>query len=57
MELKEQLKNLIKEKKYSVYYVAREINVSDATLHIWLNDNYKGKVEKVRKAVEQFIEL
>ena len=57
MDLKTQLKNLIKEKNYSISYVARAINVSTATLHLWINDNYKGKVEKVTKAVEQFIEL
>lgn len=26
-------------------------------MHLWLNDNYKGNVEKVTKAVKQFIEL
>ena len=57
MDLKTQLKNLIKEKNYSISYVARAINVSTATLHLWINDNYKGKVEKVTKAVEQFTEL
>ena len=51
MDLKTQLKNLIKEKNYSISYVARAINVSTATLHLWINDNYKGKVEKVTKAV------
>ena len=32
MDLKTQLKNLIKEKNYSISYVARAINVSTATL-------------------------
>ncbi len=57
MNLRIKLKELIKEKKYSISYVARAINVSTATLHLWLNDNYKGNVEKVTKAVKQFIEL
>ena len=52
MDLKTQLKNLIKEKNYSISYVARAINVSTATLHLWINDNYKGKVEKVTKAMD-----
>ena len=46
MALVDDLKNLIKVKKYSLTYVAKAINVSVATLHLWLNGNYKGNVKK-----------
>ena len=57
MSLVEELKELIKNKKYTLAYVAKAINVSNATLHLWLNENYKGNVQKVNNAVANFIEI
>ena len=57
MSLEQQLKELLKEKKYTIAYAARAINVSPTTLHLWMNNNYKGNVEKVNKAVQDFLEL
>ncbi|MFI3301166.1 MAG: AAA family ATPase [Candidatus Gastranaerophilales bacterium] len=57
MDLKENLKNLLKQKKYAVSYVAKAINVSNATLHLWLKGDYKGNVKKIDDAVSNFIEI
>lgn len=55
--MKQELKELINEKCYTVSFVAKAINVSNATLHLWLNDNYKGNVEKISDAVRNFLEI
>lgn len=57
MSTVEDLKNLLKIKKYTVAYVAKAINVSNATLHLWMNNNYKGNVKKVNDAVANFLEI
>jgi len=57
MSLVEELKELIKTKKYTLAYVAKAINVSNATLHLWLKNDYKGNVQKVNYAVANFIEI
>jgi DNA transposition AAA+ family ATPase len=57
MALVDELKKVIKEKKYTVSYVAKAINVSPATLHLWLNDKYSGNVKKVNDAVVNFLEM
>ena len=44
MALVEDLKILLKKKNYSVTSVAKAINLSNATLHLWMNNNYKGNV-------------
>ena len=36
--------------------VARSLDLSPTTLHLWLNDKYKGNVGKINKAVEQYME-
>ena len=57
MALVDDLKNLIKVKKYSLTYVAKAINVSVATLHLWLNGNYKGNVKKIDESVSNFLNI
>lgn len=57
MTLVEELKELLKKKKYAVSYAAKAINVSNATLHLWMNNNYKGNVKKIDDAVANFIEI
>src|SRR5574344_2873271 len=57
MSLITELERLMKDKKYTATYVAKAINVSNATLHLWLNKNYKGNVNKINCAVANFIEI
>lgn len=57
MDLREELKLLQKEKKYSLAYMARAMNISSATLHLWLNNNYAGNVKKIDDAVSNFIQI
>ena len=52
MALVEDLKILLKKKNYSVTSVAKAVNLSNATLHLWMNNNYKGNVKKIEDAVE-----
>ena len=56
MKLNEELKKIMREKNYSISRVARSKGISPTTLHLWLNGKYNGNVEKVTKAIEQFIE-
>jgi transcriptional regulator with XRE-family HTH domain len=51
MSLVEELKELLKKKKYAISYAAKAINVSNATLLLWINNNYKGNVKKIDDAV------
>lgn len=57
MALTEDLKKIIVEKKYSNSFVAKALNISPATLHLWLNNKYAGHVDKVNEAVAKFIEI
>jgi len=57
MSLVQELKQLLKTKNYTVAYVAKAINVSNATLHLWLNNNYKGNVKKIDEVVTRFLEI
>lgn len=57
MSLIEELKELLKKKKYTVAYAAKAINISNATLHLWMNSNYKGNVKKIDDAVANFLEI
>jgi DNA transposition AAA+ family ATPase len=55
MDLKNELKTLMQEKKYSFQAVARATAVSSTTLNLWINDNYNGKSDKIADVVNNFI--
>lgn len=57
MKLQDELKQLIKEKEYTLSYVSRAINMSNATLHLWLGESYTGNVKKINEAVRNFLEI
>ena len=57
MNLNEELKKLIKAKGYTLSYVSRAINMSNATLHLWLAGTYTGNVKKIDEAVKNFLEI
>ncbi len=57
MDLVQELKDLLKKKKYTIAGVAKSINVSNATLHLWLKGTYNGNVEKIDEAIKNFIEI
>lgn len=57
MKLQDELKQLIKEKGYTLSYVSRAINVSNATLHLWLSESYTGNVNKISESVRNFLEI
>ena len=42
MDLQKELKLWQKTKKYSLAHIARALNISSATLHLWMNGNYTG---------------
>lgn len=56
MDLKNELKTLMQEKKYSFQAVARATAVSSTTLNLWINDNYNGKSDKITDVVNNFIQ-
>lgn len=53
--MREKLKNLIDENKYSISSVSRSLGISQATLSLWLNGKYTGKVDKINDAVNNFL--
>lgn len=57
MKIQDELKQLIKEKGYTLSYVSRAINVSNATLHLWLGESYTGNVNKISESVRNFLEI
>src|SRR5574344_2059213 len=57
MKIQDELKQLIKEKGYTLSYVSRAINVSNATLHLWLGETYTGNVNKISESVRNFLEI
>ena len=57
MTIIEELKEYLKEKKYPLSKVAKAVNMSNATLHLWINNNYKGNVKKIEDAVSKFLEI
>ena len=56
MNLVEDLKQRMKEKDYSLTHIAKSLNSSSATIHLWLNNKYTGNVEKINQAVKKFLE-
>ena len=49
-------KKMLELKQCTISGVARALDLSPTTLHLWLNDKYKGNVGKINKAVEQYME-
>ena len=49
-------KELIESKECTISGVARSLDVSPASLHLWMNNKYKGNVDKITKAVKQFLD-
>lgn len=54
--IEQQFKDFLAKKQYTLSYVAGATGLSITTLHLWMNNKYKGNVDKIRKSVEQFIE-
>lgn len=57
MSLITELKDLLETKGYTLSFAAKAMNMSIATLHLWMNENYKGNVSKINDAVSRFIKL
>ena len=45
MDLQSRLKDFIKTKKRTISSVAKAVDVSTATLHLWMNNKYEGRVK------------
>ena len=43
MQLVNELKDLLKEKQYSIANAAKAMDISSTTLHLWMNKKYKAK--------------
>ena len=57
MDLQNRLKDFIKTKKRTISSVAKAVDVSTATLHLWMNNKYEGNIKKVNDAVARFLEI
>lgn len=56
MTIQNRLKKILEIKNLSLANAARSNGLSPATLHLWMNNKYKGNVENINKTIEQFIE-
>lgn len=56
MDLREELRSLMQEKKYSFQAVARATALSPTTLNLWISNNYNGKIDKITDIVNNFIQ-
>ena len=57
MDLQNRLKDFIKTKKRTISSVAKAVDVSTATLHLWMNNKYEGNIKKINDAVARFLEI
>ena len=57
MQLVNELKDLLKEKQYSIANAAKAMDISSTTLHLWMNKKYKGNIQKVEDSVKHFLEI
>lgn len=57
MDLQSRLKDFIKTKKRTISSVAKAMDISTATLHLWMNNKYEGNVKKINDAVARFLEI
>ena len=57
MDLQNRLKDYIKTKKRTISSVAKAVDVSTATLHLWMNNKYEGNIKKINDAVARFLEI
>ena len=56
MDIRDELKTLMQQKKYSFSAVAKATGLSQTVINLWLNDNYIGKNDKVADAINNFIQ-
>lgn len=57
MNLQDRLKTLLKNKKRSISAVAKAVNFSTATIHLWLNHKYEGNIQKIEEAITHYLEI
>lgn len=57
MDIKDELKLLMKEKKYSYSYVAKATALSATTVNQWANGDYPGDNDKIADAINNFLRL
>ena len=53
--MKEDLKRFMEERGVSLHSVARATGISYTAISLWLNDKYKGKIDKINDAVNNFL--
>lgn len=53
--MQDKLKELMNTKGYSLNNVSKALGVSHSTLSLWMNNKYKGNVDKINDAVNNFI--
>ncbi len=56
MDIRAELKELMKSRKYGVSFVATATGLAKSTISMWINDNYNGKNDKVTDAINNFIQ-
>ncbi len=56
MDIRDELKQLLDEKGYSLKYVSTATTLSKTVLSLWMNGGYKGKNERVTGIVANFIQ-
>ena len=56
MDIREDLRNLMLQKNYSIGFVATATGIAKSTISMWLNNNYKGDNDKIADKINNFIQ-
>ena len=56
MDIKTELRSLMESKGFSMGFVSTATGIAKSTLSMWMNDTYKGKVDKINDKINNFIQ-
>ena len=56
MDIKTELRSLMEAKGFSMGFVSTATGIAKSTISMWINDTYKGKIDKINDKINNFIE-
>ena len=56
MDIKTELRSLMEVKGFSMGFVSTATGIAKSTISMWMNDTYKGKIDKINDKINNFIQ-
>lgn len=56
MDIKTELRSLMEAKGFSMGFVSTATGIAKSTISMWMNDTYKGKIDKINDKINNFIQ-